>query len=610
MNNKDKIKRFQETVMSRVADVYKQLVFPEIFIEATNQNKNIRNQIDKTEYKKFDEDWIVKIESFFPSLNQIINNIRNTLKYEEEILPVERTRRTSNESVRHILRNTKYIKDINEDDEVYPSKVLNTVSELDYGIYENRMIMTLIDRLYHYLHRRMDAINEHIHGFKQSNFTLKNEFKIGEVNYTLNFELNAKETFDSSEIDSHNRRILERTSAAFKVVSRMYHSDFMRIMSRYKKVIPPILKTQMIQKNADFRNAYTLWLYLDRLNVLEYKLQLQENEVSFDKAYLESLDKNLMMLFSTIYVNSNLGQSIFEDNKLDFELLTPEILNTDKYANNLNVTIPPIELENHIASEYHLEQAKQLFSRKKLSKVQMNNEPDNTNYLKQVLLDQYSIADQIFNAYLNVDQDEDVFERLMIYKHPVKKYEEALNKYFITKASRQVKEKLLQDSVKLEEKWINELLKLQEDAIESIIRSGEKNDSELIEQMHKTVNKELIMLEKQEIKTTKTMLQNQRIKNNKHIKDLKEKHAKEVRAYRDVQNKRMKAEKIKLSEKLGVEQKRLKEREQQKRQKEREKLLKEKQLKAQKLKSSKTKLKKDIRDKVTQTLKRQSKNKK
>ena len=28
----------------------------------------------------------------------------------------------------------------------------------------------------------------------------------------------------------------------------MFHSDFMRIMSRYKKVVPPILKTQMIQK--------------------------------------------------------------------------------------------------------------------------------------------------------------------------------------------------------------------------------------------------------------------------------------------------------------------------------------------------------------------------
>src|SRR5690554_6726910 len=312
MNNKDKIKRFQETVMSRVADVYKQLVFPEIFIEATNQNKNIRNQIDKTEYKKFDEDWIVKIESFFPSLNQIINNIRNTLKYEEEILPVERTRRTSNESVRHILRNTKYIKDINEDDEVYPSKVLNTVSELDYGIYENRLIMTLIDRLYHYLLKRIEAIHTHIHGYKQTNFNLENEFKLGNSVYTLNFQLNAKETFDSAEMDLHNKRILERTEAAFKVVSRMFHSDFMRIMSRYKKVVLPILKTQMIQKNADFRNAYTLWLYLDRLNVLDFTLQLQESSKILDDSSIDDIDKGLMALFTSVFVHSDMGISLLD----------------------------------------------------------------------------------------------------------------------------------------------------------------------------------------------------------------------------------------------------------------------------------------------------------
>src|SRR5690554_6153072 len=111
MSHKEKIKRFQEEAMNQIDHVYENLVFPKLFFEATQQQKSIRQLIDKTEYKKFDEDWIVKIESFFPSLNQIITNIRNTLKNEEEILPIERTRRTSNVSIRHILRNTKYIQE-------------------------------------------------------------------------------------------------------------------------------------------------------------------------------------------------------------------------------------------------------------------------------------------------------------------------------------------------------------------------------------------------------------------------------------------------------------------------------------------------------------------
>lgn len=602
MNNKEKIQKLQDAINHNLEDVYQTFGFPNIFETAQSEDKHLRKQVDKTEYKKFDEDWIVKIESFFPSLNQIISNIRNTLKYEEEILPVERTRRTSNESIRHILRNTKYIKDINEDDEVYPSKVLNTVSELDYGIYENRLIMTLIDRLYHYLHRRIEAINQHIHGYRQSNVLLKNEFMIGEAKYHISFELNAKETFDSSDIDEHNKRILERTASAFKVVSRMYHSDFMRIMMRHKKVVPPILKTQMIQKNPDFRNAYTLWLYLDRLNVLDYHLQLQENEIKFNKDYIESIDKSLMMIFSTIYTHSNLGRSVFEEKVINFEALTPPKIDVDAYANKLNVHIPLIELESNKASEYHLEKAKQIFGRKEITKSMMNNSPENTNYLKQVLLDQYGIADQIFNAYLSIDQDDDVFSRLIQYKHPVKKYEEALNKYFITKAARQVKEKLLSDSIHLEEKWINELTILQEAAMDSIIRSGEKIDSDLIEQMNKTFNKEIAKFEKSEIATTKNTLTKQRVLNNKQLKDLREKHAAEIKAYRTVQNERMKAEKQKIAEHNAIERKRIKEREHLKRQKEREKLIKEKQLMIKKLKDSKMKTKKDIRTKTQASL--------
>lgn len=79
---------------------------------------------------------------------------------------VECIRCISNEFVRYILRNIKYIKDINEDDEVYFFKVLNIVSEFDYGIYENRLIMMLIDCLYYYLFKCIEVIYIYIYGYK------------------------------------------------------------------------------------------------------------------------------------------------------------------------------------------------------------------------------------------------------------------------------------------------------------------------------------------------------------------------------------------------------------------------------------------------------------
>src|SRR5690625_1083347 len=169
MDSKKKIKLYHNMALDRINKVYEDLIFPNIFINATKSNANIRSQFDKLEYKKFTEDWIVNIESFFPSLNQIIRNLRNTLKYEEEILPIERTRRTNSESIRHLLRNTRYIREVNEE-EIIPDKILNTVSEIDYGIYENKFIMTLLDRLHTYLLNRLETIKQNIHGYKQTNF--------------------------------------------------------------------------------------------------------------------------------------------------------------------------------------------------------------------------------------------------------------------------------------------------------------------------------------------------------------------------------------------------------------------------------------------------------
>lgn len=546
MDNKEKIKYFQSKVAKTVDFVYEDLIYPEIFIEATKNKENIRTQFDKLEYKKFNEDWIVNIESFFPSLNQIIRNLRNTLKYEEEILPTERTRRTNSQSIRHLLRNTRYIREINDDAEIVPSRILNTISEIDYGIYENRFIMTLIDRLYYYLLNRLDIIKQNIHGYKQTNFKLKNKFKINNAHYTLDFELNAQEDFDSTEIDSHNKRVYERTNEAFKIVSRMFHSDFMRTMTRYQKVKPPILKTQIILKNPDFRNAYMLWLFLDRLNALDYTLEQRIEKKAFKEQYLDQIDKSLMMLFSTIFINSDLDLSVYDERNIKLESIRPTEEEIKQYSNNLDVIVPKMIIEPNLATEYHLELLQQEFGNKyaETLKVAKNNKES----LKQVILDQYSIADQIFNSYLNLDQDDDVFSQLITINDPLRMYEDAFEKYNITKASRQVKEELYLNSIILEDRWIKELLHLAKRATEDIKNNERKINDDILRKLTLDFNKEIAELEQVETEQTKHIIQNQRVDNNQRIKELKSKFSQELSEFRAKENQRLNDEKRSLRE--------------------------------------------------------------
>ena len=136
-------------------------------------------------------------------------------------LPIEKTRRTNPESIRHLIQNTRYIREVVDEDGIIPEKVLNNLSEIEYGIYENRFIMTLICRLNDYLSNRLKTIKEHMHGFKETNFDLSNEFHLNNANYELSVSLKALEEMDSKEIDEHNHRVYERVEEAYKIVSRM-----------------------------------------------------------------------------------------------------------------------------------------------------------------------------------------------------------------------------------------------------------------------------------------------------------------------------------------------------------------------------------------------------
>ena len=62
-------------------------------------------------------------------------------------------------------------------------------------------------------------------------------------------------------------------------------------MGKAKKVHPPIMKTNVILKNPDFKNAYALWLYLDRYNALDFDVDVRERPVKLSAEFKKNLDR-------------------------------------------------------------------------------------------------------------------------------------------------------------------------------------------------------------------------------------------------------------------------------------------------------------------------------
>ena len=82
---------------------------------------------NNTVFRSIDTEWIEKIEYTIPYLDAFIRNPGIAIQENEEVLPVEITKKVSEKSIRYLAQHTNHILKI-EGEEVIPSKLLNILT--------------------------------------------------------------------------------------------------------------------------------------------------------------------------------------------------------------------------------------------------------------------------------------------------------------------------------------------------------------------------------------------------------------------------------------------------------------------------------------------------
>jgi hypothetical protein len=292
-------------------------------------------------------------------------------------------------------------------------------------------------------------------------------------------------------------------------------------------------------------------------------LERKIKKVDFSKTYSEEIDRSISALFSTIYNNSDIS---IKDGEIITENIKPKSNDVD-YVNNASLTPVPYVLEPNLATEYHLKKAKQ-FINKQFTEITQTTH-DHEQSLKQLLVDQYGIANQVFNYYFETDQDEDVFDRLINYANPVRRYEEALRKYVVAKTQREVTEKMFNDAVNLEARWIREADILHKEAIKHIMDKEYKETEEVVMKMRREHAREMDGFDRELVSETKKKLRIARTKNKESIQLIKKSYSDKLKEFRVKERERVANEREKIKERNKIMRQKIKE----KRAKEREKEL-------------------------------------
>ena len=149
-------KLYQEFT-SKMKDVLKDEDAKKIFA-SLSMGENSYLRIDRIESSSFDLNWIHNIESCIPDLGTIILNPRLTTKTVEDLVPVELARKVNADSVKHLASHTQYIKEIDENGDVIPNKILNIGADDEVKTYENKFIATLIRMLVMFVEKRYQFV--------------------------------------------------------------------------------------------------------------------------------------------------------------------------------------------------------------------------------------------------------------------------------------------------------------------------------------------------------------------------------------------------------------------------------------------------------------------
>lgn len=449
----DKLSQYYYSYDQAIKDLEKSQTFPKTFYSALMAGKNTLYQKSMSETKTFDETWIKTIESYFPSIEKIILNPKSGLKYLEEIVPIEKAKKIRSNSIRHLASHTHFIREI-RDEVVMPKKIMTTETDVDYGTYENRFVMTLIERLFNFVRSRHDLIKDNIISYQKKHFNYTTNFKISDLEVDLNMDVVFKEDLEDKSINIYNRGILERVEYLSKRVTAIRNSPFMSIMANEKKVLPPIMQTNVILKNVDFRNCYVLWLFLDRYNTLAYDVTVKEKDMTFDRSYQDAVERLALNTFSMVAYNQNVRKPSY-DEIVEKEIIKKAFRISNIHVNDIVDTPEPIIVEDERINQYFLQENIKIFKKRVDEEIERSSTYEVG--LKRALRDTISITNAIFKHHFELEENDDYFSRLVKDDDVEKNLETSKEKAKIARIIRETKEVDYNNAIRLERKLMKDI---------------------------------------------------------------------------------------------------------------------------------------------------------
>ena len=288
---------------------------PEVqeILEGIEEGKTHVLKMKRIESSSFDTSWINRIEDCIYDLGSIVQLPKITTKTVGEVVKVELARKIGAESVQHLSSHTNYIKEIDEQGNVIPSKILNLGSDDQYATYENRFIATLIRHLVSFVQKRLDYVLQFAEIKNADVLYVKNKSNIDGMEVEIETKIKITQPIESSMDEA--RSYIDRCVQVKRYMMYYYNSEFMKRLKNERDVRNPIMMTNILKKNPAYHKCYELYRFIESYDSIGVNHNVSETYADFTDQDFQDVNKTLLANFFAISSEESTATPIKEVKK-------------------------------------------------------------------------------------------------------------------------------------------------------------------------------------------------------------------------------------------------------------------------------------------------------
>lgn len=209
-----------------------------------------------------EEDWVEAIEKGLVHIGKAIEEDRQFIRSNGEVVPIEKVKNVSRESVEHLARHSNLLTRVTEGEDLIPDQLYTVERLSDYAVYENRFLYMLLCYLRDFISFRYDKIltlaNTYSGSLKMKKFA---DFDGRKTSYEVNFD---EEILNDPFLSENNpaKEMIDRIDDILKNVMLYLSTPLMEFVSKYPMLKPPVTETNVLKMNKNFRGAMQLYYFI------------------------------------------------------------------------------------------------------------------------------------------------------------------------------------------------------------------------------------------------------------------------------------------------------------------------------------------------------------